>query len=54
MYTFLPENVCGVPNYPEKLFAKYLGVGVFELRVGLTIQGGVNFPRVGLYPSSEL
>ena len=27
---------------------------VFELRVGLTIQGGVNFPRLGLYPSSEL
>ena len=38
----------------SKILRNIWGVGVFELRVGLTIQGGVNFPRVGLYPSSEL
>ena len=54
MYNLLPENVCDLPSYPDKILRDIWGVGVFELRVGLTIQGGVNFPRVGLYPSSEL
>ena len=49
------QKMCAVCRITQtKILRNIWGVGVFELRVGLTIQGGVNFSRVGLYPSSEL
>ena len=49
------QEMCAVCRITHtKILQDIWGVGVFELRVGLTIQGGVNFPRVGLYSSYEL
>ena len=44
----------GRGELPKHNFCEISRGDIFELRVGLTIQGGVNFASVGLYPSSEL